>query len=153
MSMKRKRRTILKTKYQEQDKQQLMLNNVLPFDSDFLYTTTCKGCCLLNTNEYNNKLRSVIGQEYVSEVKKQTWFIQQVHDMFFCSWMVLRKLADKSNIRRAIGLLLYLVYAPLAGMRNSVRSTTSFFHSSMVVNSGLNDPLRLRKFIHEGLLS
>ena len=38
-------------------------------------------------------------------------------------------------------------------MRNSVRSTTSFFHISMVVNSGSNDHLRIRKFIHKGLLS
>ena len=38
-------------------------------------------------------------------------------------------------------------------MRNSVGSTTSFFHTSMVVNSGSNDHLRIRKFIHEGLLS
>ena len=38
-------------------------------------------------------------------------------------------------------------------MRSSVGSTTSFFHTSMVVNSGSNDHLRIRKFIHEGLLS
>ena len=67
--------------------------------------------------------------------------------------MVSRKLVDGSNIRRAIGRLLDLVYAPSAGMRNSVGSTTSFFHVSMVVNSGSNDHLRIRKFIHEGLLS
>ena len=78
--------------------------------------------CLLNANEYNYKLRSVIGQE-------------------------------DENIRRAIGRLLDLVYAPSAGMRSSVGSTTSFFHTSMVVNTGSNDHLRIHKFIHEGLLS
>ena len=38
-------------------------------------------------------------------------------------------------------------------MRNSIGSTTSLFHTSMVVNPGLNDHLRIHKFIHEGLLS
>ena len=52
-----------------------------------------------------------------------------------------------------IGRLLDLVYAPSAGMRSSVGSTTSFFHTSMVVNTGSNDHLHIRKFIHEGLLS
>ena len=81
------------------------------------------------------------------------WFNQQVRDTIFCSWMVSRKLVNGSNIRRAIGRLFDLVYAPSAGMRNSVGSTTSFFRASMVVNSGSNDHLRISKFIHEGLLS
>ena len=67
--------------------------------------------------------------------------------------MISRKLVDDSNIGRSIGRLLDLVYAPLAGMRNNVGSTTSFFHISMVMNSGSNDHLRIRKFIHKGLLS
>ena len=153
MSMKRKRRTIVKSQYQERDIYQLMFNHVLPSNSDLLYTNTHKGCCLLNTNEYNDKLRSVIGQEYVSEVTKWTWFNQQVRDTLFCSWMASQKLVDGPNIWRAIGRLLDLVYAPSAGMRNSGESTTSFFHTSMVVNFGLNDHSRIREFIHEGLLS
>ena len=67
--------------------------------------------------------------------------------------MTSQKLVDGTNIGRAIGHLLNLVYAPSAGMRNSVGSTTSFFHTSMVVNPGSNDHLRIRKFIHKGLLS
>ena len=153
MSMKRKQKTILKTQYREWDKYQLMFNNVLPSDSDLLYTNTHKGCCLLNANEYNYKLRSVIGQEDVSKVTKWTWFNKQVHDTLFCSWMISRMLVDGLNIRRAIGHLLDLVYEPSVGMRNSVRSTTSFYHTSIVVNSGSNDHLRIRKFIHKGLLS
>ena len=70
-----------------------------------------------------------------------------------CSWMISRKLVDSTNIGRAIGRLLDLLYAPSAGMRNSVGSTTPFFHISMVVYLGLNDHLRIRKFIHKGLLS
>ena len=67
--------------------------------------------------------------------------------------MISRKLVDDSIIGRATGRLIDLVYAPSAGMRNSDGSTTSFFHTSMVVNTGSNDHLRIRKFIHEGLLS
>ena len=153
MSMKRKRRTKLKTWSPEQDKYHIMFNNVLPSDSDILCTNTHKGCCLLNANEYNYKLRSVIGKEDVSKVTKWMWFNKQAHATLFCSWMISRKLVDSSNTGRAIGRLLNLAYAPLAGMRNSVGSTTSFLHTSMLVNSGSNDHLCIRKFIHEGLLS
>ena len=67
--------------------------------------------------------------------------------------MILQKLIDGSNIGRAIGRLLDLVYAPSAGMRSSVESTTSFFHTSMVVNTRSNDHLRIPMFIYQGLLS
>ena len=50
--------------------------------------------------------------------------------------MILQKLVDGTTIGRAIGGLLDLVYAPSAEMRNSVGSTTSFFHTSMMVNPG-----------------
>ena len=130
-----------------------MFNKVLPSDSDFLCTNTHNGYCLLSANEYNYKLRSVIGREDVSKVTKWTWFNKQVRDTLLCSWMISRKLVDGTNIGRAIGRLLDLVYVLSAGMRNSVGSTTSFFHTSMVVHPGLNDHLRIRKFIHKGLLS
>ena len=153
MSMKRKQRTICKSRYRERDIYQLMFNHVLPSNSDLLHTNTHKGCCLLNANKYNDKLRSVIGQEYISEVTKWTRFNQQVRDTLFCSWMVSLKLVDGSNIRRAIERLLNLIYVSSAGIRNSVGSTTSFLHTSMVVNSESNDRLRIRKFIYEGLVS
>ena len=66
--------------------------------------------------------------------------------------MISRKLVDHTNIGRAIGRLLDLVYAPSAGMRDSVGSTIRFFHTSMVVHPGSDDHLRICKFIHEGLL-
>ena len=72
MSMKRKRRTNLKARSPEQDKYHLMFNNVLPSDSDLLCTNTHKGCCLLNSNKYNYKLKSVIGRE--DEFKVTTFF-------------------------------------------------------------------------------
>ena len=153
MPMKRKRKINLKSQYQERDKYKLMFNNVLPSNSDLLCTNTHKGCCLLNDNEYNYKLRSVIGQEDVSEVTKLTWFNKQVRNTLFYPWTVSQQLVDGSNIGRDIGRLLDLVYAPSVGMRSSVGSTTSLFHTSMVVNTGLNAHLRIHKFIHKGLLS
>ena len=81
------------------------------------------------------------------------WFNKQVHDTLLYSWMISPKLVDHTNIKTIIGRLLNLVYTPSAGMRDSVGSTTLFFHTSMVVHPGSNDHLRIRKFIHEGLLS
>ena len=67
--------------------------------------------------------------------------------------MISQKLVDGTNIGRAVGRLLDLVYAQSAGMRISVGSTTSFFCTPMVVHPGLNDHLHIHEFIHEGLLS
>ena len=96
-------------------------------DSDLLGSDTHKGCCVLNTTEYNYKLRSVIGLEDESKVIKWTWFNKQVHDTFLCSWMISRNLVDHTNIERAIGCLLDMVYAPFASMRDSLVSATLFF--------------------------
>ena len=111
MSMKRKQRTDLKAWYHEQDKYHLMFNNVLPSDSDLLRINTHKGCCLLNANESNYKLRSMIGGEDESKVTKWTCFNKQVRDTLLCSWMISRKLVDGTKIGRVIGRLLDLVYA------------------------------------------
>ena len=64
-----------------------------------------------------------------------------------------RKLVDHTSIGRAIGRLRDMVYAPSVSMRDSIGSATSFFHTSMVVHPGSDDHLRIRKFIHKGLLS
>ena len=61
MSLKRKQKTKLKARSPEEDKYHLRFNNVLLSYSDLLCTSTHKGCCLLNANKYNYKLRSVIG--------------------------------------------------------------------------------------------
>ena len=108
---------------------------------------------MLNANEYNYKLRSVIGQEDESKITKWTWFNKQVRDTLLCSLIISRKLVDHTNIGRAIGRLLDLVCAPSAGMRDSVGFATSFFHTPIVVHPGLDDHLHIRKCIHEGLLS
>ena len=38
-------------------------------------------------------------------------------------------------------------------MRDSIGSATSFSHTLMALHPGLDDHLRIRKFIHKGLLS
>ena len=120
--------------------------------SDLLQSNTHKGCCILNANEYKYKLRSVIGREDESKVTKLTWFNKQVRDTLLCSWTISQKLVNHINIGRAIEHLLDLVYAQSVGMRDSIGSTTSLFHTSMVVHPGLNDHLHICKFIHKGLL-
>ena len=89
MSMKRKQRTHLKARSPEQDEYHLMFNNVLPPDSDLLCNNTHKGYYLLNTNEYNYKLRSVIGRADESKITKWTWFNKQIRDTLLYSWMML----------------------------------------------------------------
>ena len=66
--------------------------------------------------------------------------------------MISRKLVDHTNIERAIGCLLDMVYAPSASMRDSIGSTILFFHTSMVIHPESDDHLHIRKFIHKGLL-
>ena len=67
--------------------------------------------------------------------------------------MISQKLVDHTNIRRVIVGLFNMVYSPSGSMRDSTRSTFSFFHTSMVVHPGPDNHVHIRKFIHEGLLS
>ena len=155
MFLKRKRGAKLKAKGCTEGRYHRIFNNVLESSSDLFQSNTHKGCCVLHAVDYNYKLRSVIGREDDSKVMKWTWFNKQVRDTFLCSWMISRKLVDHTNIGRAIGRILDMVYAPSISMnKDSIGSTTSFFHTSMVVvHPGSDDHLRIRKFIHEGLLS
>ena len=90
---------------------------------------------------------------WTSKFTKWTWFNKQVRDTLICSWMISQKLVDHIDIGSVIGCLLDLVYVPSASMRNSIGSTTSFFHTLMVVHPRSDDHLRIRKFMHKGLLS
>ena len=54
----------------EENKYHLMINNLLSSDSDLLWSNTHKGYCMLNANEYNYKLMSVIGWKNESNVTK-----------------------------------------------------------------------------------
>ena len=104
----------------EEDKYHLIFNNLLTSSSDLLQYNTHKRCCVSNITDYNYKLRSVIGQEDESKVTKWTWFNKQVHDTFLSSWMISRKLVDHTNIGRAIGCILDMVYVPSVSIRDSV---------------------------------
>ena len=67
--------------------------------------------------------------------------------------MISRVLVDYTNMGRAIGCILDDMYAPSVSMRDSIGSIKSLFHTSMVLHPGSDDHVRIRKFIHEGLLS
>ena len=107
----------LKTKECTEGRCHHIFNNVLESSSKLLRSNTHKGCCVLNTTDYNYKLRSVIEREDNSKITKWTWFDKQVRDTFLCSWMISRKLADHTNIGRAIGRILDKVYVPSVSMR------------------------------------
>ena len=70
MSLKRKQGTKLKAKGCVEGRYHRIFDNVLESSSNLLQTNTHKGCCVLNTADYNCKLRSVIGQEKNSKVMK-----------------------------------------------------------------------------------
>ena len=126
-----------------------IFNNVLESNSGLLQSNTHKDCCVLNTTNYNHKIRSVIGQENDSKVTKWTWFNKQVFNTFLCSWMISRKMVDHTNIRRAIGCILNMIYTPAVLMRDSIGSATSFFYTLMVLHPGFDDHLCIPKFINK----
>ena len=151
MSLKRKQRTKLKAKGCTEGCYHQIFNHVLESNSNLVQSNTHKGCCMLDTTDYNYKLRSVLGREYDSTANKWTWFNKQVHDTFLCSWMISRALVDYTEMGRAIGCIFNEIYAPSVSMRNSIGSTISFFDTSMVLHSGSDDHLCICTFIHEGV--
>ena len=54
---------------------------------------------------------------------------------------------------RIVGHMLDDVYVPCVSMNDSIRTITSYFHTSMVVHQGSNDYLQIRKWIHGNMLS
>ena len=67
--------------------------------------------------------------------------------------MISRQLVDHTNIGGTIDRILDKVYAPSVSMRDSIVSTNSFFHTSMVLHPRSDNNLSIRKGIHKGLLS
>ena len=107
---------------------------------------------MLDTTDCNYKLRSESGLEDNSTATRWTRFNKQVRDTFLCTRVISRALVDCANMETAIGCILDKVYTPSVSMRDSVGSTTSFFHTSMVLHPGSDDHLCILKSIHEGLL-
>ena len=85
MSLERKRKLNLKANNCEEDKYRLIFNNLLTSNSILLQFNTHKEYCVLNTTDYNYKLRSVIGREDESKVTKWTRFNKKLRDTFLCS--------------------------------------------------------------------
>ena len=61
----------------------LIFNHAMESNSDLVWSNAHKGCCVLDTTNYNYKLRSVIGQEDDYKVKKWIWSDKQVRDIFY----------------------------------------------------------------------
>ena len=108
---------------------------------------------MLNTMDYNYKLISLLRQEDDSTTNKWTWFNKQVHDTFLYSWMISRALVNYTNTLRAIGCILVEVYALSMSMKDSIRSETSFLHTSIILHLGSDDHLHIHKFVYKGLFS
>ena len=106
------------------------------------------GSYMMDTTDYNYKLRSVIGREDEFTTNKWTWFEEQVRVTFLWLWMISRVLVDCTNMGRIIGCILDDVYASCLSMDDSIRTITSYFHTSMVVHLGSNDHLQIRNLIH-----
>lgn len=123
MLLKRRRRMKLKTKGCGKGHYHHIFKHVLKSSPNLAQSNTHEGCCMLNTTDYNYKLRSVFGQEYSHTNMTWIWFNQQVRDTFLCSWMISRSLVDYSNMGRAIGRILDKVYAPSVSMIDSEGSS------------------------------
>ena len=149
MSLKRKQRVKLKAKGYAEGRYHHIFNIILESSYELLQSNTHKRCCMLNTTNYNNKLRSVIGQENDSKVTNWTCFDKQTRDTFLYPWMISQKLVDHTNIGRAICRILDKVYASSVSMRDSIGSVISFSHTSMVLHPRSDDHLHLREFIHK----
>ena len=81
---------------------------------------------MLNTTNYDYKLRSVVGREDDSTATKWIWFNKQVCVTFLCSWIISWALIDYINKGRAIGCILDKVYTLSVLIRGNIGSTTSF---------------------------
>ena len=98
---------------------------------------------MMDTMDYQYKLRSVIGREDDFIANKWTWFDKQVHTTFLWSRMISRALIDYTDMGRIIGCILDNVHAPCVSMNDSIKTITSYFHTSMVVYLGSNDHVRI----------
>ena len=112
----------LKAKSCAEDKFHLIFNNVLTSSPDLLQSNTHKGCCVLNTTDYNYKLRSMIGREDDFTTNKRTWFDVPVRATFLWSWMISLVLGDYTDMRGITGYILGDVPAPHVSMNDSIGS-------------------------------
>ena len=146
MFLKRKQRAKFTVKGCAESRYHRIFNHKTESSSDLIQSNTHKGYRMLNTTDYNYKLRSVLGQEDDSTANKWAWFNKQVCDIFLCSWMISWTLVDYTDIGRAIGCILDKIYA--VSMRDSIGSTTSFFHTSMITHPGYDDHLIIYVYVN-----
>ena len=120
MFLKRKQRVKLKAKGCTECCYHQIFNHVLKSSSDLVQPNTHKGCCMLDTTDYNCKLRSVLGREDDFIVMKWTCFNKQMFDTILCSWMISRALIDYTDMKRVIHRILDKMYAPSVSMKDSI---------------------------------
>ena len=107
----------------------------------------------MNGMDFKYKLRSMIGREDDFTTNKRTRFDKQVHTTSLWSWMISQVLVDYTDMGRIIGRILDNILAPYVSMNNSIGSITTYFHTSMIVNPGSNNHLRILNLIHGNMLS
>ena len=131
----------MKAKECAEDRYHRMFNHKVESSLHLVPSCSLMGSCMMDTMDYNYKLRSVIGREDDFKANKWTCFDKQVHATFLWSWIISQALVDYTNTRRIIGCILDDVYATCVSMDNSIGTITSYFHTSMVVHPGSNDHL------------
>ena len=153
MLLKRKQSAKVKAKGCAEGHYHQKFNHKLELSTHIVIS--CLHVCLYMTNTLNNnyKLRSVFGQKDDFTTNTWKWFDTQVRDIFLWSWMISRSLVDYTDIGRIFGCILDNVYAPSVSMKDSIRSITSYFHTSIVIHLGSNDHLRISTLILASMLS
>ena len=111
------------------------------------------GSYVINTMDYNYKLRSVIGREDHFKTNKPTRFDTQVCAPLLWSRMISMVLVDYTDMRGIISHILDDVLAPHVSIDNSIRIMTSYIDVSMVVHLGSNNHLQICSLIHGNRLS
>ena len=128
-------------------------NHKLVLSSHIVTSCLYLGSYVMNTFDYNYKLKSVIGQENDFTTNKWKWFDTQVCDTFLWSCLISRSLVDYTNMSGIISRILDNVCVLSMPTKDSIGSITSHFCTSMVVPPRSNDHLRIHNLIYENMIS
>ena len=115
----------------------IIVNSTTNWNQYHTFLTLCLhiGSYLINILDYNYKLRGVIGREDDFTTNKWKWFNTQVHDTFLWSRIISQALVDYTDMGRAISHILDNLCAASVSMKDSIRSTTSYFNAYINSNT------------------
>ena len=153
MLLKKKQSAKAKTKACTESHHHRKFNHELESRSHIITACLHIGLYVINTLDYNYKLRNVIGREDDFTANKWKWFDSQVCDTFLWSWMISWSLVDCTDMGRIIGCILDNVYTPFVSIKDSIGSITSYFHTSMIIHPESNNNLRIRNQILGNMIS